>query len=314
MSNKINFIIPGLYEHYGLNIIFCTMLKAHPEYFYDNVNISAIFGNFQFSSWDGGRVFEEYHYASKELIERLVHIYNEELGIPMRLVFTSTAIKEEDCYDRYNNLVLQLCHNDMNEVVINSDILKEYIKKNYPKYTFISSTTKCLDKEALLLELDNNDYKMVCLDYNLNKNKNLLEIVSENQKEKMEFLINAICPPGCKNRENHYYLNGLYSKTYGKMFTLKYCGINNTTKNNQTSNKYVNNLSPEEVFEYNKNGFKYFKLEGRTYPTLEMILHLVNYTIKPEFQSIATMGFYSMLQSFDINTYSYEQYKNFYFL
>jgi hypothetical protein len=39
-------MIPGLYENYKINILFLELLKYHPEYFYDNINIKAIFGNF----------------------------------------------------------------------------------------------------------------------------------------------------------------------------------------------------------------------------------------------------------------------------
>ena len=52
-----NFIIPGLYENYRINILFLHFFKQHPEYFLDNVNISAIYGNFPFCTWDGGRAY-----------------------------------------------------------------------------------------------------------------------------------------------------------------------------------------------------------------------------------------------------------------
>lgn len=308
----VNFIIPGLYEHYKLNILFCTMLKAHPEYFYDNVNVSAIFGNFQFSTWDGGRTFIDYYYANKELVERLVYIYNQELNIPMRLVFTSHTITERDLYDRYNNMILTLCHNEMNEIVVASPLLEDYIRTNYPKYSFISSTTKCLNKDELLKEIDSNKYKMVCLNYNLNKHKGLLEEVTKEQKEKMEFLINAICPSGCPNRKNHYYLNSLFSQSYGKMYSMKSCDIKGTSLNYQDRTRHINNLQPDDVFEYFNNGFNNFKIEGRTFTDIEMILHLVKYMVKPEYHSTMILGLFSMLENFDVYDYSYDVYKNYY--
>jgi hypothetical protein len=45
----------------------------------------------------------------------------------MRFVFTNSLITQEDCYDHFNNMVLEICHNEMNEVVISSPILCDYI-------------------------------------------------------------------------------------------------------------------------------------------------------------------------------------------
>ena len=41
-----NYALPGLYEHYIENILFLNLLKSRPEYFIENANINAIFGNF----------------------------------------------------------------------------------------------------------------------------------------------------------------------------------------------------------------------------------------------------------------------------
>ena len=216
-----NLIIPGLYFHHDVNISFITLLKSHPELFYDNVNIRAVFGTFQFSQWDGGRIFDSYYHATKEKIERLRDIYNNELQVPMRFTFTNSIITEENCYSVFDNLVLNLCHNGKNEIVVNSPILEEYIRNNYPQYNFISSTTKCLtDVNKVIEELSSDKYIMVCLDYNLNKNLKFLETIPNDLRPKVEFLSNAICPPGCPNRKAHYYLNSTYGLTYGREYTM----------------------------------------------------------------------------------------------
>jgi len=41
-------------------------------------------------------------------------------------------------------MVTEICENELNEIVINSPILEDYLRDKYPKYKFISSTTKCL--------------------------------------------------------------------------------------------------------------------------------------------------------------------------
>ena len=160
----------------------------------------------------------------------------------MRFVFTNCLISEEDCYDRFNNMVLEICHNELNEIVVSSPILYNYIKSHYPKYKFISSTTKCLsNKEEALKEIEKEEYYMICIDYNLNKNENFLNSIPKNQYDKVEFLINAICPPGCPTRKRHYKMNSLYHLNYGKEYPLPTCSIYTCTLNPELEKG--NNLS-----------------------------------------------------------------------
>ena len=126
--NKINFILPGLYELSDLNFNFLNLFFKHREYFLDNVNISAVYGNFQFCIWDGGRIFSNYKHTDAETIEKIKSIYNKDFNVPVRLVCTNTELNEYDCYDRFSNTILTLCENDINEIVVNSPILEKYIK------------------------------------------------------------------------------------------------------------------------------------------------------------------------------------------
>ena len=279
-----NYMIPGLYENYKINIIFFEFYKYHPEFFIDDINMRAIYGNFQFCSWDGGRIFMGSNsHATKEQIQTLQKIYNNDLNIPMRFVFTNKLIQEKDCHDRFNNIVLELCCNNMNEIVINSPILEKYIRENYPEYKFISSTTKCLtDLENAKKEINNSDYILTCIDYNLNKNYSFLESLSPEEKAKTELLVNAICGPGCPNRAQHYTLNSLYALNYGKLYSMKSCAIEHKNLY-PVQNKVV--INPEEIENYYyPNGFNNFKLEGRTFPAIEHLLNLVKYMVKPEYQ------------------------------
>lgn len=300
------FALPGLWENYSVIIPFLSLLQNEPQYFYDDININAVYGNFQFCTWDGGRIFPTQSHATKEDIELLKDIYNNYFHIPMRLIFTNTLIQPNDCYDRFNNLVLSLCTDEINEIVVNSPILEEYLRTNYSQYSFISSTTKCLTQvDALMSELHKN-YKFICWDYNLNKNKNALEAVPEELRPKCEFLINAICPPGCPTRKRHYDLNSMFSLAYGKHYQLTGCGIKACTVG---ITNYKNNFTREELVEYANNGFNHFKLEGRTLPPIEVILNFVKYMVKPEY-IFAVIYYLDMWQrSFDLYNFNINTYK-----
>lgn len=277
----INFAIPGLYELNELNFNFLKYKRENPHKFYNDVNINAVYGNFQFCVWDGGRNFPSYSQASFEEMQRIINTYTNEFDVDIRLVFTNNQLKETDYYNRFGNLCLTLCENERNEVVVGDDKFKEYIKENYPKYKIISSTTKCLNKEELLKEFD-KDYNLICLDYNLNSNIDLLKTFNKDQKEKTEFLVNAICPPGCPYRRQHYIANSLYHLSYGKAYHMD-CKIKSGILSKETM-EYKNNLSYQKIKDiYYPLGFKYFKLEGRTLPATSVLGLYLYYMVKPEY-------------------------------
>lgn len=281
----INFAIPGMYELSTLNFRLLDLYQKDKSIFYPNVNIDAVFGNFQFCIWDGGRIFTQYRQTTKEEIEYITHVYNETYHVPIRFIFTNTELKPSDYNNRFCNLILDLCENDLNQIVINNNNLMDYIHENYPQYKFISSTTKCLNNtKDSKAEIDDERFFEVCLDYNLNRNLNYLKELTPQQKDKTEFLVNAICPSGCPYRKEHYKLNSLFHLTYGKQFKIPGCSIHYDTLQFNDPLR-PNNLSPEEIFNvYYPLGFSHFKLEGRTLGKLEVAANYVHYLIKPEYQ------------------------------
>lgn len=281
----IYFAIPGMYENLQANQIFYFLKQDHPECFYDDFNFDAFYGNFQFCTWDGGRIFSDYRHATIEDIQYAIQLYNNIMKVPIRFIFTNPNIEQKHCYDRFCNIICEMCENDLNEIVINSPILEEYIRKKYPKYKIISSTTKCLsNKEDFLKELHNENYYRICLDYNLNQNQELLLSLNDEEKEKSEFLINAICAVGCPNRKKHYAFNGESSLTYGKSYQLNFCNIPGDNLYPYDYTKPIQ-LTPEQIRDwYAPNGFSHFKLEGRTFSYSCHSANLVKYMVKSEYQ------------------------------
>lgn len=278
----IYFALPGLYEHFGVNQALIELKKTSPEFFLE-WDFGAIYGNFQFCIWDGGRIFGNYQQTSFEQINFVFNFlkYNQ---IPLRMIFTNPVITEEFYYDHFCNLVTAICENEKNELVVNSEGLENYLRTNYPKYNFISSTTKCKSNPDDSFKEFSKNYKYVCLDYNLNRNEKYLQSFPNKLKPKIELLVNAICPPGCPNRSKHYVANGLSMLNYGGEYGID-CKI--TTSNlHPNTFAYKNNLYPEELYgHYSQDlGITYFKLEGRTFNDLDVILNYARYLVKPEYQ------------------------------
>lgn len=300
----INFAIPGMYENYQVLIPFISLMKTRPSYFQPNININAVFGNFQFCAWDGGRIFlpSQYKHASSEVIQMLKKIYNDELQVPIRLIYTSTYPDPSICNSHFDNVATFLCEDEKNEIVVASDMLEEYLRKNYPKYSFISSTTKCITStKDSLEEVCQDKYKMTCLDYNLNKNQKFLDSIPVEDRHKVEFLINAICPPGCPARKKHYRQNSMFNANYGEFYSTGECGIH---MDELFPNHYYNNFTWDEIIAYNEKGFENFKIEGRTFFPSSLTLTLAQWLVKPEYQAYVTNFILGVSSSFNLLTYS----------
>ena len=95
--------------------------------------------------------------------------------------------------------------NKENGLIVHSDLLVEYFKRNYPKLYLVSSTTKVLtDFDALIEEVNRKDFRYVVPDFRLNKAFDRLAGMTEEQKDKVEFLVNECCYIGCTDRKKCY--------------------------------------------------------------------------------------------------------------
>lgn len=281
----IKYSLPGMYELKDLNMLFLELKRKRPEYFFDNIEIEAVYGNPQFCIWDGGRIFKDYNAANREELERIIDIYNNIYNLPIRYVFTNSILKKENYYNRFGNILMEVASNYNNEVVLADDNFMLYLKDKYPNFSFISSTTKCImNKQEVKNELAKEDYAKVCLDYNFNKNIDFLKSFTEIEKSKTELLINPICGAYCPHRKNHYYLNSISHLNYGKKYAMEGCVIKHDSFSKEINE---NNLYYEDLVNiYEPMGFEHFKIEGRTWSNIDLLLTYCNYMIKPEYRNV----------------------------
>lgn len=188
---------------------------------------------------------------------------------------------------------MELGKNYKNEVVVADDNFAFYLKENYPSYTLISSTTKCLvKKEEVFLELDKKIYNKICLDYNFNKNINFLKNIPEQYEEKIELLVNPVCGVKCPYRKEHYYLNSISHLNYGKTYQMEGCIIkNNFIKQSSENNLYYSDLKRYQ--EKEKIKIKHFKIEGRTWNKIDLLLTYCDYMIQPKYKNYVISLYYN---------------------
>lgn len=283
---SINFHIPDFTHNLALNLVLIQLMSERPELFYDDIKIGSVYGEFHTSVWNGGRIFggKTDSTVIRETIRRF-----RELGIPLRFTFTNPMLKKEHLSDQFSNYCLEKASGGINEVIVFSPLLEEYIRGKYPEYPIISSTCKQLESvEELCAELE-RDYKYVVLDYNFNNRFDVLETLPH--KEKCELLVNACCIPHCPRRGEHYrHLGEEEIKYWQHMKWTPKAPFRNNPFSCEHMNKmlfqikdYSTHITPQAIYEkYVPMGFNNFKIEGRSVNVINLAETYIYYMVRPE--------------------------------
>lgn len=272
--------LPGLFEFYELYREFLPLFRKHREYFYDWCEIGSIYGAPADCIWGGGRAgFGEQE--PEEVLELM-----QEYGISARLTFSNSLLREEHLSDKKCNELCTLFEKSVgNGVIIHSDLLLEYLKKNYPGLYFVSSTTKVLtDFEQFLNEVNRKDFQYVVPDFRLNKSFDKLNTLSQIQKDKVEFLCNECCWFACKDRKACY--EAVSRKNLG--LSSEHCCTAPDMGDGYRFSKAMKNpgfIGVKDILErYLPMGFSNFKIEGRGLGSALILEFLLYYLTKPEHQ------------------------------
>ncbi|MCI7190036.1 MAG: hypothetical protein MR998_05285, partial [Lachnospiraceae bacterium] len=179
-------------------------------------------------------------------------------------------------------LIMRLADNGMNQVLVNTPVLEQYLRQKYPGYQYISSTTKrILDPEKLRDELK-KDYFMVVLDYDLNHNAEVLDSLSS-CSDRVEILVDEICFPGCKRRVEHYRDESKKQLEY-EIAPPFPCQNRQNIRSFADCKDRPAFISKEEISDYIEKGFVNFKLVGRGLPQQMVEDSYIYYLVKDEKQ------------------------------
>lgn len=173
---RVRFHLPDFAGRFKLNLMFAEMLKNRPEFFREGVEIASFYGVFPPAMWNGGRT--QGGVCDRPFIKQVIKAFNDR-GIPLRFTFTNPALEKKHLSDPFCNMILTLADNGLNEAIVMSPLLENYIRNNFPKYKLTSSTCKRItDPEKLKEELE-KDYSIVVVDYDFNNNFEALEKLPE---------------------------------------------------------------------------------------------------------------------------------------
>lgn len=290
-GRKALYHLPGLFEFYEFYRLFLPLYREHREYFYDWCEIASIYGAPADCIWNGGRV------GFGEDDPRDVFALMEEYGISARLTFSNSLLREDLLSDRTCNQLCQLLEQQKHAesgVIIHSDLLLAYLRKNYPDLYYVSSTTKVLtDFKDLVQELDREEFRYVVPDFRQNKAFDRLERLSQEQKDKVEFLCNECCWFGCRDRKRCY--ENVSRKNLGEICEDHHCNAPDAEEGYRFSKAMTNPgfIGTEAIRNvYLPMGFSNFKIEGRGLGSALILEFLLYYMTKPEYQLLVREEIY----------------------
>lgn len=280
--SKAYFHLPGLFEFYELYSVFLPLYREHSEYFYSHCEIGSVYGAPADCLWGGGRV------GFGDSDPREVFSLMKEYGISARLTFSNSLLRSEHLSDRKCNALCALFSEiePQSGVIIHSDLLLNYLKENYPKLYFVSSTTKVLtDFRQLADELERDVFRYVVPDFRLNKAFDRLKTLPEPLKNKVEFLCNECCWAGCADRKLCY--ENVSRKNLGESCLDHICKAPDSAEGYLFSRAMENPsfIGTDDILNtYLPMGFSNFKIEGRSLGSALILEFLLYYMTKPEYQ------------------------------
>ena len=296
-KNIAHYHLPGLFEFYELYRVFLPLFREHREYFYDWCGIGSIYGAPADCIWGGGRV------GAGDNNPKQVLALMQEYGISARLTFSNSLLREEHLSDKQCNRLCALFNEQGgNGIIVHSDLLLEYLKRNYPNLYYVSSTTKVLtDFRELTDEINRDDFRYVVPDFRLNKAFDKLNTLTNAQKDKVEFLCNECCWFGCTDRKKCY--ENVSRRNLGESCGDFPCSAPGGDEGYRFSKARTNRgfIGVEEIqSSYLPMGFSNFKIEGRGLGSALILEFLLYYLTKPEYQLHVREAIYldSMLDLF----------------
>lgn len=299
----INIYIPYTSRFLAVNMNLFLLTKKHPEWFQYETNIASAYGSFAHCIWNGGRTLHGDKVTEDDVYNTMT-LYNS-LGIRFRLTFTNSFVTEEHLNDEYANMILDVAsESGINEVLVNNDIIENYIKNKYPgKFEFIQSVTKCV-RDIDIINEDCKKYKLVVIDYRDGRDDNFLKQILD--KNSAEIMLNDICNFYCTQRLEHHkdvqrFI--LADSDIDKAREIGFVGINCPYKWIHYSGKAsikeftefiesdkLGTLTRERFEQVYDLGFRHFKFVGRDFDAYVLALTYAYYLSKDEYKQEFLMG------------------------
>ncbi len=245
--------------------------------------IESVHGCLLYIPWNSGRLIsiKKISKWNKNDIESLYKEYNDR-DITIYNTFSNHLLNKSHLSNEDGNMILELLsQGNSNGIIVSSDLLSKYVKKNYPTLKQKSSIIKVSvehpherSTDIYLKLLDR--YDTVVLHPDDNFNLDLMESLSS-YGDRIEILVNEPCVVNCTIRKAHYDAvskRGLswqsklsldndenYEWNFFNLTEAMDCGLDIADKKSITRRSCQN--SDKEIKVMYDMGYRHFKLQGR---------------------------------------------------
>ena len=289
--------IPGWFEFFGPLMDFLEYYYANPQFFYQDRQIDSIYDSYYNPLpliWSGGRTPR---ITNLDLtMDVILEQFNNFPSIKLRHTFTNCLLDNDILINdfRCNEFVKKYIR-PQDEVIINHPKLIEHFKQNYPNISLIYSTTLGITKIKRINKLTTNSIYVM----NYNKNNDNEYIKQLAHKENIEILCGETCALNCPYRQQHYKeisqgildcqtdITKLNYNCHDPSGALpKYSVQDILNREHAITNERMNELSQQ--------GFRYFKITGRSVPLVYWLDVILYYLALPEYhEQLKSMFIYN---------------------
>lgn len=280
----IQFTVPDFYEKGRFNLDWIGFMRHYPQKFEDCM-VSSVYGSFPLMVWAGGRQnkVDNINFVGLYDVGHIIKLFNN-CGVGVVLTCTNSLLTEEHLGDVYCNSVVKiLAESSLNAVLVNSPVLEVYLRNKYPQLKINRSTTTCNS------DLSETRYHRLVADYHLNNTKELLKTLEE-QRKRVEIMLNDTCPPYCPHRKAHYEYISQYN-LQGGLSRINPTGKKWECYHPEFKTSFYENLNNpatvnvEQMRAYHQQGFSHFKIVGREFNPIQLAEIYAYYMVKPEYQA-----------------------------
>lgn len=292
---KNYFTIPDSKLNFELNMKLINLKESHPEFFYDDIEIESTFGCPSPCIWNGNRINKEL-YSTLDIQVMLVTYMSK--NIKYRFTFTNDLIEDIHLQDTFGNVIAKLGELPGNGVIVNSDIMKTYIKTRYPLYSITNSIVGFFkDKNKIDFDLINEMSKDETVVLPLSLNNKFDELKKLQHPEHIEVLCNQPCIENCPCSYDHYVSYNKHNLYYINLNPQDVeCRFKNTNHSYKENKTYINHSI---LCKYNDLGINHFKIAGRDIPDLAIEGYIDNF-IKDEYKELIGNYLLNINKKYDV--------------
>ena len=275
----LNYALPDFTAGLQMNLSLIEAWHDDPAMFRDGVRFDSVYDCFPGCKANGGRHYVGLQYPPYRMHATFAAL--NDAGVKARLTFTNMFVDGRALRDdAYARTILDVASDYDVEVIVYSDDVADYLRRNYPFKLVLSTSREITGIGALNDALERFDY--VVLNYNLNKDYGFIAQIAH--PERLEVMVNELCAPNCPVRRQHYehesrdQLNGESTLFRGE------CRRPKADLADLFSGPIV--LSNEEVARLRADyGIRNFKIVGRNRKREKLVDVLLYYLVKPEYHA-----------------------------